>query len=273
MFNRILAPVDGTEESARALVPAAAIARACDAPLAVMSFPMAVSYLESHRAEVAAQVAGVEAPSIEVVVDVTERPVHDEIADDVVGHPGTLVVMASLGQSRLGAALGSVGEGVLRDVLGPILMVGPKADVAGWEPRGRILVCVDGSETSEKILPIAAAWTMVFDLEPWVVETLAEGPGPLTGPGDVGMETSYVSRVAAELRSLTGHDVEYETLHNRDAAKGIVEFAADNDVDLILVATHGRTGLARLAAGSVAMGVVHRAHCPVLVYRPAHLRA
>lgn len=272
MFNRILVPLDGSEESARALVPAAALARACDSPLAVLSYPMAVSYLESHRAEIAQQLAGVSAPSVEVIVDVTDRPIHAEIADDVEAHPGTLVVMSSIGQSRLGAALGSVAEGVLRDVLGPILVLGPKADVTGWEPEGRMLVCVDGSETSERILPLAAAWTMVFDLDPWVVETLPEGPSMAADVGDVGMETSYVSRTAAELRSLTGHDVDYETLHDKDAAKAIVAFAKDSDARLVVLATHGKTGLARLAAGSVAMSVVHKAHCPVLVYRPAHLR-
>jgi nucleotide-binding universal stress UspA family protein len=271
MFNRILVPLDGSEESARALGPAAALARSCDAPLAVMSYPMAVSYLESHRHEIAQQVAGLDAPSIEVVVDVTDRPIHMEIADDVEAHPGTLVVMSSIGQSRLGSALGSVAEGVLRDVLGPILLIGPKGEVDDWQPGGRMMVGLDGSDTSEKVLPIAAAWSMVFGFEPWIVEVLGEGPAP-AGPGDVGLETSYVARMASELRSLSNRAVEYETLHGKDAAKAMVQFAAENDVELMVVATHGRTGLARLTAGSVAMGVVHRSRCPVLVYRPAHLR-
>lgn len=272
MYNRILVPLDGSEQSARALVPGAALARACDAPLAVISYPMAVSYLESHRKEIAAQLADVEAPSIEVLVDVTDRPIHMEIADEVEAHPGTLVVMSSIGQSRLGAALGSVAEGVLRDVMGPVLLVGPEGQVDGWEPGGTMLVCADGSETSERIMPIAAAWTMVFGFEPWVVEVLDEGAAPPPSAGDVGLESSYVARFARELRSNTNHNVEFETLRGRNEAKAIVDFATQRQARLIAMATHGRTGLGRIAAGSVAMGVVHESRCPVLVYRPAHLR-
>jgi nucleotide-binding universal stress UspA family protein len=53
-----------------------------------------------------------------------------------------------------------------------------------------------------------------------------------------------------------------------DPAEIIVERAAD--YDLVVLGTHGRTGVARLVAGSVAEAVVRRAPCPVLTVRPGH---
>jgi nucleotide-binding universal stress UspA family protein len=65
--------------------------------------------------------------------------------------------------------------------------------------------------------------------------------------------------VASERRLLSG-----------DPAGAIVRLAADEGVDLIVMGTHGRTGLSRLLMGSVAEAVVRRAGCPVLTYkRPA----
>jgi nucleotide-binding universal stress UspA family protein len=55
--------------------------------------------------------------------------------------------------------------------------------------------------------------------------------------------------------------------------KALLRFADDNDVDLIVMGTHGRTGLKRLFMGSVAETVVRRAHCPVLTYRPSNKTA
>jgi nucleotide-binding universal stress UspA family protein len=49
----------------------------------------------------------------------------------------------------------------------------------------------------------------------------------------------------------------------------IVEFAQQEQVGLIVLATHGRTGLARVLMGSVAEEVVRKARCPVLTVKPA----
>lgn len=53
-------------------------------------------------------------------------------------------------------------------------------------------------------------------------------------------------------------------------AREIAQLASDLEADLVVVGSHGRTGLARLLLGSVAHGVVSLAPCPVLVVRPKH---
>ena len=51
----------------------------------------------------------------------------------------------------------------------------------------------------------------------------------------------------------------------------IVQHAAEHEIDLIVMGTHGREGLARALMGSVAETVVRRARCPVLtVHHPEH---
>jgi nucleotide-binding universal stress UspA family protein len=51
------------------------------------------------------------------------------------------------------------------------------------------------------------------------------------------------------------------------AYKGIADYAAEWKADLIVMGTHGRTGLAHMLTGSVAERVVRTAHCPVLITR------
>jgi nucleotide-binding universal stress UspA family protein len=54
-------------------------------------------------------------------------------------------------------------------------------------------------------------------------------------------------------------------------AQQIAQLASDLEADLVIVATHGRRGIARVLLGSVAEGVVRLAPCPVLVTRPKQI--
>jgi nucleotide-binding universal stress UspA family protein len=69
----------------------------------------------------------------------------------------------------------------------------------------------------------------------------------------------------------TDPTVPYEHLMLRgDPAGTIVEVAEHENCDLIVMGTHGRTGLRRLLMGSVAEAVVRRATCPVFTYKLPH---
>ena len=71
----------------------------------------------------------------------------------------------------------------------------------------------------------------------------------------------------AECEEFNGLDVEEVIVHG-DAAAEIVRVAAEQEVDLIVVSSHGRTGLGRILFGSTAEAVVRHASCPVLVVKP-----
>jgi nucleotide-binding universal stress UspA family protein len=64
--------------------------------------------------------------------------------------------------------------------------------------------------------------------------------------------------IAVEHRLLTG-----------DPAQAIVKLADEEAIDLIVLSSHGRTGLARMLLGSVAETILRKAHCPVLVCKPS----
>ena len=61
-----------------------------------------------------------------------------------------------------------------------------------------------------------------------------------------------------------GVAVEHVTLHG-DAARELLTFAGDNNVDLITAGSHGRSAIGRLVLGSVSTKLIRGAHCSVLV--------
>ena len=71
----------------------------------------------------------------------------------------------------------------------------------------------------------------------------------------------------AECEECAGLDVEELIVHG-EAASEIVRVAKERQVDLIIISSHGRTGLGRIIFGSTAEAVVRHASCPVLVVKP-----
>jgi len=71
----------------------------------------------------------------------------------------------------------------------------------------------------------------------------------------------------AEGEECAGLEIEELIVHG-EAASEIVRVARDRKVDLIVISSHGRTGLGRILFGSTAEAVVRHAPCPVLVVKP-----
>lgn len=140
-----------------------------------------------------------------------------------------------------------------------------------------ILIPLDGSVLAEQALhqiPHVAAKDaqvtliqVVHSPMPIVAPEMAV-PLPTGGLEEVRDEVlAYLNSEAAGLAAdqvRIGVDV----IEGDDVAAGIVGYAKDHGIDLIVVSTHGRGGLSRLVFGSVAESVVRHAPCPVLVMRP-----
>ena len=71
-----------------------------------------------------------------------------------------------------------------------------------------------------------------------------------------------------ECEECAGLEIEELIVHG-EAASEIVRVAKDRRVDLIIIASHGRTGLGRILFGSTAEAIVRHASCPVLVVKPS----
>ena len=138
----------------------------------------------------------------------------------------------------------------------------------------RILLPLDGSAQAKQALPHAIAQAERFGAELVLLEVFAPSPGAL------GLEKSsreWVSRYKAsqarENLQAAAADaqqrdvpVKVSTAEGHAPAK-IVEFAEENDVDLIVMSTRGQSCLARWLMGSVADRVVRGARVPVLLIR------
>ncbi len=75
--------------------------------------------------------------------------------------------------------------------------------------------------------------------------------------------TDIESRLVSE-----GMKVKTESLEANRPADAITEYAQEKDMDMIIIGTHGYTGLKKLMLGSVAFSVLHQSHIPVLLIRP-----
>lgn len=66
-------------------------------------------------------------------------------------------------------------------------------------------------------------------------------------------------------------DVSVQIIHESSTINGILSFADKNNIDLIVIGSHGRSGFKKLVLGSVAAGIITKAQCPVMVVKPTKL--
>ena len=119
------------------------------------------------------------------------------------------------------------------------------------------VVPLDGSEFA--VEPDAVDWAKTLGLEVHVATVIH----PLEAAGPDAVLDAVVERMEAQ--GVHAHRYVRSTY----AAGAIADFAETVDADLVAMSSHARTGTARVALGSVTMGVVGMARCPVLVNRTA----
>lgn len=153
----------------------------------------------------------------------------------------------------------------------------PKAAAAAAQPRLRhILVPLDFSDNSRKALRYAIALARQFGAR----ITLLHVVEPLIYPADSGFvpveahawEGNLLKETKARLDALVREempsDLAVETaVVTGNAFMEVAEVAREKKVDLLVITTHGYTGLKHLVLGSTAERVVRYAPCPVMVVR------
>lgn len=271
-MTTIVVPLDGSAFAERALRPACSIAARLEHSrvLLVSCRPEDADIAQNRLDELAGMYCDV------VAVDTRLIPVGDPapvILDVVASEPDTTLCMSTHGRGGLGAAvLGSVAKQVVCRSTHPLILVGPQCRTSLMPAeRGRMLVCSDGSDLSNKIVPVAADWCARLQLQPWLAEVVPPDEYPEAAhlpPRNrlVEAATSRLDQLAARLPAPTG-PARTTVLHGAPG-RSISGFAEQLPASFIAMATHGRSGLTRITMGSVATDVIRYAPCPVLITRP-----
>jgi len=265
VVKRIVVPLDGSERAERALPVARTLAARTDAEVVVVgcAWQESPEHVQHYLDAVTAFTATGDDPLVGTRV-IEDQPPPAAILQAAAEHPDSVVCMTTHGRGRLRWALvGSVAEKVLRAATRPVLLVG-RAGRPRWdEPSRRVVACVDGSEASTKVTDTATEWARELGLQ--VVLTVVRHP--LDVPPADG-EDAMLSRLAARVTA-EGVRVHTEVATSTYVAGSLADVAETPPAALVVMATHARTALARVVLGSVTMGVVHLAPCPVLVVPPS----
>jgi nucleotide-binding universal stress UspA family protein len=300
MVTRILVPLDGSTLAEQALPCAVTLARGLPAELVLLravSLPSDIKdildsadlkagspmeQLEAEANDYLGQVAGrlCEA-GLRVHTVVRWEPAAEAIVDYAEEAKVQQIVISTHGYSGITRWVhGSVAERVLQSADVPVLLVRAgeerSSDVQAAMLCQRILVPLDGSTVAEQVLPSATSIAQAVDAEVVLFRVpIVYISGSLTGdwylPLQGVLETArqdaqaYLERVANRLQA---QRVRVSTaMRIGGVANVIIEYAEANQVDLIAMCTHGRTGLARWTLGSVADRVLRTGHIPLLLVR------
>jgi nucleotide-binding universal stress UspA family protein len=285
MISHIMLPLDGSELAERAQpvaervamavgadlhvvrvvepaalivpMPVAATAQGMPPPVAYMpqvseeweaSIQAAADYLASRRRRLTLPMGD------RVKTDRLMGNVAAELLDYVSANDIDLIVMCSHGRSGLSRfALGSIADRLLRDGTAPVLLVRAFGDQVQLE---QAVVCLDGSSRAETALEMVTALAPAVIREVTLLRVAAT-------PKE-GMEAERYLEATA--RRLPQDRLTYQVRVERgEAAQRILEVAQSKR--LVVLVTHGRSGLMRWAMGSVADHVAHGSPAGLLLLR------
>jgi nucleotide-binding universal stress UspA family protein len=140
----------------------------------------------------------------------------------------------------------------------------------------KILVPIDFSDYSKNALKYAADFALNFKAKIYLIYVIEPiiypadfSIGQVTIPTpDVDMHSRAQTELDALAKTFIESSVDVETIiKSGKPFVEIVETATEKDVDLIIIATHGHTGVEHLIFGSTAARVIKKAPCPVLSLR------
>jgi len=296
MYKKILVPLDGSELAEVALPYAEELAERLDAEInmiVVDDFNMnkahghtqihpnkKVENVQSHAEWYLGQLA-VKAEKVKSTTLIGHP------AEAIVAHADMedidLIVMATHGRSGIKRwALGSVADKVVRATSRPVALIRAKdahPDVRDKVTVNKILVPLDGSETSEAVIPYVIGLGSKLKAEVILLEVVKR-IDHVYGSDMTVARVPYTDEEMEPLkRAAMDHLLKTENLHKGsgvelrtevkigDAAEEIIKFADEVNADLVAMATHGRSGISRWNLGSVASKVLHAGNTPLLLVR------
>lgn len=296
MKRKILVPLDGSPFAERVLAFVRHLAKPSSSELVLVHISQPSQYYSvvvpdavhtvdlTHWQEHAqkylqGKVYELQSEGYEVQSVLSDGDVASTICDVADAQNVDLIAMTTHGRSGIEKwVLGSVADRVVRSARQPVFLVRPQEEPTPATPIQRILVPLDGSHLAERALSEAVELAKANKSEIWLLQSVEfpeywgeEYPGMHALPSMISTEEQetaareYLQQSAEQLASQgISAQIVVTTGH---AASAISDTVADNEIDLIVMSTHGRSGLSRWVFGSVAEKVVRLAECPVLLIR------
>lgn len=300
MYTTLLVPFDGSDFSARALSVAADLAERTRATIHVAMVNDPSAYIPFVPGEVSVPVydsttvrdrraadqqaldeavAGLTSRGLRAIGVLLDGMVVESLVEYGQQAACALTVMTTHGRSGFARMrLGSVANAYLSRSTTPVLLIrGSEEPTAPTLPTGTLLCPLDGSPFAESILPHAALFadacglTMrlvsvvtphAVSMAPFATEALLADPSVLEQEEQD--RQHYVERIAKECPPGT----QAECVSDMSVGRAILDASTRNNVGAIAIATHGRSGIARMVLGSVADELIRHCELPTLVYRP-----
>jgi len=154
------------------------------------------------------------------------------------------------------AVYGNFAERLLHELEVPVVVLGPRSENASIVNLRNLIVCVDGSATSDAAIALAIAWARILPLNASVVHIRQHRDDP---PVDLGPAVRSLQTCCEVVEPIEELD--------SDPVEALTEIARHSSGAMLVMATHGRTALQRVLQGSFTAELVHRSPLPVLVQR------
>ncbi len=300
MIKHILVTLDGSKLSEQILPCVAALARGLDAEVTLTHVVNSKALPDtdelSHRAFldqlVESERVRAQAYLRQMATVFTDQGVKST-TDVYVGEPAETLIshaekeqfdlIATSTHGRSGIArmvMGSVADKMLRSTSKPLLLYRPVDEVSPpFANLKAVVIPLDGSDFSEQALPLAVELAQALHLTLMPIRTISTASFAFTEPYPLGgtdlsvqlLEaaeqdaTSYLDRKVAGFK-LKGLAVEPMVAIGEPATQ-IIDLAASTPGSLIVMTSHGRSGVGRFVLGSVADRVVRTSGSPVVVVR------
>ncbi len=293
-IQRVLFPTDFSDGAKRAFPQAVFLADWHDAELHILNvtgrhrhdyeetkanFPIALDTLTDWLRRPDESIDGMNWPDLEALpieqTQIESAAAAERIVDYGDDNEIDLVVMGTHGRRGVDRMLfGSVTEEVVRTASCPVFTVRADADVTPSQAIRRILVPIDFSDASESAVQHAKEIAQTYGAEIDLLHVVE----PPFYPSAYGIDSAsfptqeVVDRVEKQLGDVAREEIGYEHVMV-EATVGhppseILHYVDENEVDLVVIATHGRTGLERALLGSVTERVLRQSPAPVFVVKP-----
>ncbi len=288
-YRRVLIPLDGSELAERAIPYAKTIAKTKGSELILFTVSIAsVEQLDRPmKAYLELNVKELQSQGIKASTAIAYGSVADEIVSFADKSKIDLVIISTHGYSGIKRwVLGSVARKVLYGTCAHVLLIKSKAPKASQVEFKKVLLPLDGSPFSE--IPILSVEELLKGTKAEIVLTVVSEPPLVPSYGDRPINptwgrhqatlwaemqkqaSEYLEKLEAKIEK-RGAKVKSQVIPGElgKVAENIMQVAQEENVNLIAMATHGRTGASRWVYGSTANRIVEQSLQPVLLIRPS----